>query len=120
MDTAAWFVVLVHVEGQAPTAHVIWANARIDEAMRVRLTRDGRTVFQIPREYLLEAAPCASQREADDRAKAFRERMRDTGRWRIEEGSVARRTRVRRAGEGPASPEAAGGILEGVSVRLKE
>ncbi len=138
-----WYYVALHVDGAAPAAHVVRADEAAvkahptggDEARgsagarpsrrlpvgQLRLLRDGQTVFHAPAEYVLEWAACDTQRQAEDRARTFRERLRDAGRWRVEEGSAAPRVRRRRPGEAPpAGAPKAGSVLEGVRVRLEE
>jgi len=127
----SWYYVALHVDGMAPAAHVVRAD-RAEQpgpppgagsaagAGQLRLLRGERTVFRAPGAYVLEWTRCDTQRQADDLARAFRERLRDAGRWRVVEGSIAPRVRRRRPGEAPPRPSEAGSVLEGVRVRIEE
>ena len=132
----AWYYIALHVYGAPPAAHVVRAdeaaqaappgsprgdeNEAPPEGAALRLLRGNKTVFRAPAECVLEWARCDTQRQADDRARAFRERLRDAGQWRVQEGAAAPRVRCRRPGEPLPSDAAGGAVLEGVRVRIDE
>ncbi len=110
---SAWVALLTR-PGCGIDSRVVRAGEHREDGARLLLLRAGRVVYAIPGRFVAEVRHLDSQRAAGDAVRAWREAQAAGPNLRVVEDGLPPRPR------GRATSEAAGNVVEGLSIRLEE